>query len=160
MNRPCAVILRPARAQEAQTLAEMSRELIEAGLGWRYTPSRVAALIGNRDTVALVAHDASRIQGFAIMQFGDERAHLTLLCVQPAQRLRSIGRRLIEWLVASAQVAGIASIQVELRADNLAALAFYRRLGFSETQLLPAYYNGQLSARRMMRQLRQDATAP
>ena len=80
-------------------MAEMSRRLIEAGLGWRYTPQRMAALIGDRETVALVAHDASRLQGFAVMQFGDAQAHLVLLCVEPSQRQRGIGRRLTEWLL-------------------------------------------------------------
>ena len=146
-------MLRPALAQEARAMAEMSRTLIEAGLSWRYTPPRMAALIRDRETVALVAHDGSRVQGFAVMQFGDVHAHLVLLCVQPPQRHRGIGRRLTEWLVESAQVAGIESIRLELRADNAAALAFYRRLGFAETQLVPDYYDGQIPARRMTLQL-------
>jgi len=135
-------------------MAEMSRVLIEAGLGWRYTPRRIAALIGDRETVALVAHDASRIQGFAVMQFGDERAHLMLLCVQPRQRRLGIGRRLTEWLLASARVAGIEQIELELRADNCAAHDFYRGLGFAESQLVPAYYDGRIAARRMVLPLR------
>ena len=147
-------MLRPARAHEARAMAEMSRTLIEAGLGWRYTARRIAALISDAETVALVAHDASRIQGFAVMQFGDTHAHLVLLCVQPMQRRRGIGRRLSEWLVESACVAGIESIGLELRADNAAALAFYGRLGFTEMQLVPGYYDGQTPARRMRLQLR------
>lgn len=67
----------------------------------------MASLISHTDTVALVAHDASRIEGFAVMQFGNEHAHLVLLCVQPLARHRGIGRRLTEWLVESARVAGI-----------------------------------------------------
>ena len=135
-------------------MAEMSRTLIESGLGWRYTARRMAALISDAETVVLVAHDASRLQGFAVMQFGDEQAHLVLLCVQPMQRRRGIGRRLSQWLIESAQVAGIESIGLELRADNTAALAFYRRLGFTEMQLVPGYYDGQTPARRMRLQLR------
>ena len=130
-------------------MAEMSRQLIEAGLGWRYTPRRMAALISDPETVALVACDGSRIQGLAVMQFGDLHAHLALLCVRPAQQLRGIGRRLHEWLVESARVAGIVTVRLELRADNVAALSFYRRLGFTETQLVPDYYDGQIAARRM-----------
>ena len=160
MNRPSALMLRPARTSEAQALAEMSRDLIEVGLGWRYTPPRMAALIGDPETVALVASDASGIQGFAIMQFGDDQAHLTLLCVQPTQQRRGIGRRLNEWLVESARVAGIASIQLELRADNAVALAFYPRLGFTATQLVPDYYGGQFAARRMVLRLRQAGATP
>jgi hypothetical protein len=44
-------------------MAAMSRELIETGLGWRYTPPRMAALITDSETVALVVCDASRIHG-------------------------------------------------------------------------------------------------
>jgi [ribosomal protein S18]-alanine N-acetyltransferase len=135
-------------------MAEMSRELIEAGLEWRYTPTRMAALIGDPETVALIAHDGGRIQGLAVMKFGDERAHLVLLCVRALQRQRGIGRHLTEWLLASARVAGIESIGLELRADNAAALAFYRRLGFAELALAPGYYDGRIAARRMMLRLR------
>ena len=135
-------------------MAEMSRKLIEAGLAWRYTPRRMTALISDPETVALGAYDGSRMRGFAVMQFGEVHAHLALLCVQPTQQQRGIGRRLMEWLLESAQVAGIASIRLELRADNAAALAFYLRLGFTETQLAPGYYEGQIAARRMTLPLR------
>jgi ribosomal-protein-alanine N-acetyltransferase len=150
---PCAITLRPARLQEAPTLAGMSRELIEVGLGWRYTPLRMAALIADPETLAVVAFDGSQIQGFAVMSFGDLHAHLVLLAVQTAQQGRGIGRRLHNWLVESARVAGIESIQLELRADNGAAHSFYQRLGFTETALVPGYYAGRVAARRMTLQL-------
>ena len=54
MYRP-AVTLRPALAGEAPVMAAMSRDFIEAGLAWRYSPQRVAALVGDRETTALVA---------------------------------------------------------------------------------------------------------
>ena len=135
-------------------MAAMSRELIETGLGWRYTPLRMAMLMRDAETVALVACDNARIQGFAVMQFGDEKAHLMLLGVQRARQRRGIGRRLLAWLTRSAQVAGMASIQVELRADNADALAFYRQLGYVQTELIEGYYGGTLAARRMLCSLR------
>jgi ribosomal-protein-alanine N-acetyltransferase len=87
------------------------------------------------------------------MCFGDLHAHLVLLAVQTAQQGRGIGRRLHNWLVESARVAGIESIQLELRADNGAAHSFYQRLGFTETALVPGYYAGRVAARRMTLQL-------
>ena len=157
MNPPRALMLRPAHAREARAMAEMSRTLIEAGLAWRYTPRRVAALIADSDTIALVAHEGEQLLGFAVMQFGDEQAHLVLLCVQPALRQRGIGRRLTQWLLESARVAGIASVGLELRADNAGARAFYERLGFTLMQEVPGYYDGSVSARRMRLQLRPPA---
>ena len=158
MGAPCATTLRPARPAEAPTLAQMSRELIEAGLGWRYTPRRMAALIADPETVTLVACAAQRIQGFAVMQFGEAEAHLILLCVRSSQRQRGIGRGLHQWLLESARVAGIASVQLELRADNAAAMSFYRRLGYAETQWLPDYYGDRIAARRI--RLRLGASEP
>ena len=150
-----AVTLRRARPQDAGVLAEMSRDLIEAGLAWRYTPRRMALLIRERETMALVAceGDTQLIVGFAIMHFGDETAHLTLLAVNARQQRQGIGRGLIDWLIESARVAGMQSIDLEMRADNTGASAFYERLGFVETKRTPAYYDGRLPARHMMLRL-------
>lgn len=152
-----AVTLRQAHAGDAPAMAAMSRDLIEVGLGWRYSPQRVAALINDSETIALVACGASGLQGFAIMQFGDERAHLVLLCVQPPHRRLGIARRLVEWLLESAKVAGISSIHLELRADNDDAQRFYRALGFTETLVIPGYYGAHMAALRMVRMLRPPA---
>lgn len=154
-----AVMLRLADAQDAPTMAALSRDLIEAGLTWRYSAQRIAALVAEAEVSALVACDSARLLGFAVMQFGDERAHLSLLCVQLEQQRRGIGRRLVTWLLESAYVAGMASVHLELRADNEPARMFYRAQGFSETILVPGYYEGRFAARRMVRWLRPPAPA-
>ncbi|MEO8247753.1 MAG: GNAT family N-acetyltransferase [Burkholderiales bacterium] len=156
MNPRDTLTFRPAQSPEARAMARMSRDLIETGLDWRYTPNRIAMLMGDPETVALVACDAWGLHGFAVMQFGDEHAHLALLCVDPKQQRRGIGRCLTEWLIESAQVAGIARIELELRADNEPALAFYRRLGFAQTRVVPGYYRQNLAARCMVRWLRPE----
>ncbi len=158
MNGLEPLCYRPARGGDAPAMAEMSRTLIEAGLGWRYTPQRMATLIADPDTTALVACEADQLRGLAVMQFGDLQAHLVLLCVAAGQQRRGIGRGLTDWLLASARVAGIGSVKLELRADNPAALAFYRRLGFSPTQEVPGYYGGRIAALRMALALGPDAS--
>ena len=104
--------------------------------------------------MTVVARGAAKPLGFAIMRFGDERAHLILLAVEAPHQRRGVGRRLIEWLLESARVAGMSSIHVELRASNAAAYAFYRTLGFVETIRVPGYYQGRETALRMLRMLR------
>jgi ribosomal protein S18 acetylase RimI-like enzyme len=155
-----AVTIRLAEPRDSQGIALMSRDLIESGLGWRYDAPRIARGIADRDTVALVACDRHLVVGFAMMQFGDERAHLALLAVRPLYRRRGIARRLVEWLVESARTAGIATIHLELRASNHAAKRFYHVLEFSETVLVPGYYLGKEAALRMLRVLRQPGPAP
>ena len=149
-----AITIRIADAGDARQIALMSRDLVETGLGWKYDPARILRALRSRDTLTVAACERGGIVGFAIMEFGDERAHLVLLAVRPLHRRLGIGRRMLEWLVESALTAGIASIHLELRAGNEAARGFYRAMGFSETMLVPGYYQGRESALRMLRVLR------
>jgi len=141
-------------------MAQMSRDLIETGLGWSYDAPKIARLIANADTVALVACDAQGLAGFAVMQFGDERAHLVLLAVRPSSRRQGVARRLLAWLLDSARIAGIAELSLELRAGNADARAFYRTMGFSDAGLLPGYYRKREPALRMLRVLRSPGETP
>jgi [ribosomal protein S18]-alanine N-acetyltransferase len=152
--------LRLARRTDAPTLAAMSRDLIETGLGWHYRTERIGQLLGNADTVSLVASEGALTAGFAIMTLGEDRAHLVLLAVRPDHHRRGIGRRMTQWLVETAMTAGIATIHVELRAQNKAAYMFYRALGFEQTLRIAGYYRGRESAIRMMRMLRAPILLP
>ncbi len=154
------ITLRLARAADARAIALMSRDLIETGLGWSYRPERIARLIRDRDTTTLVACRHEKPVGFAVMGFGDERAHLVLLAVHPGHHRQGIARRMMDWLVESAGVAGIASLHLELRAANSAARAFYRKMQFVETELRHGYYRGAESAIRMERVLRNPEPLP
>ena len=87
-------------------------------------------------------------------------AEVRSLAVDENYTGRGIGRRLVEWLLESAVTAGMASVHLELRADNEAARRFYRALGFSETVLMPRYYNGREAAMRMIRMLRAPGPLP
>lgn len=146
--------LKPAKIADAERIACMSRDLIEQGLGWSWTPLRVKAQIQSQETVVLTARIRGEVVGFAIMEFQEEDAHLTLLAVSRPYQRRGIGHRLVRWLEESAQIAGISAIHVELRAGNLGAHSFYRSLGYREVGLFPGYYRTQESAIRMTHQIR------
>jgi len=148
------ITLRFGRLADAASVAVMSRELIESGLGWSWTPERVARSIRNPDTITLIGADGARIIAFAIMHFGDEHAHVNLLAVRPSHQRTGIGTRLVDWLMESAQVAGIATVSLELRTSNDDARRFYLALGFTEAAYIPGYYRGRETAVRMARELR------
>ena len=85
------------------------------------------------------------------MQFGDDEAHLNLLGVAPEHRRQGLGRQLMDWLTATAIEAGVFQINLELRAGNLAARAFYNKLGYDELGEIKGYYQGREAALRMVR---------
>jgi ribosomal protein S18 acetylase RimI-like enzyme len=140
-----------ARSSDAREIAEMSRDLIEQGLTWSWTPARVQHFICGTESSVVVARRENRIAAFAIMHFGDEVAHLNLLAVSPGHRRQGLGRKLIEWLTATAMEAGVFRINLELRTHNEAARQFYERLGFEQLGVVQGYYQGREPALRMSR---------
>ena len=145
--------LRLARLADADSIANLSRDLIEYGLNWRWTPVRVAASIRAANVNVLVASMHEEIAGFAIMRYGDDDAHLDLLAVAPPYRRNGIGRQLMEWLEECAIVAGIFNVDLEVRAGNEEAQIFYNRMGYRTLLQLPGYYQGIEAALRMGRDL-------
>jgi ribosomal protein S18 acetylase RimI-like enzyme len=143
-----------ARLADAPLIAAMSRRLVEAGLTPSWPAERIARHIQSSDSVVLTAKRPGALLGFAIMQFADTSAHLNLLAVDPAHQRRGVGRALLLWLEQSAVVAGTFLIQLELRAPNLKARAFYEHLGYRETGRVPGYYQQLEDAIRMAHDLR------
>src|SRR6202034_2495806 len=119
-----------ARVTDAREVAEMSRDLIEQGLTWAWTPARVQHFISGIESSVVVARRERRIAAFAIMHFGDEVAHLNLLAVATVHRRQGLGRQLMDWLTTTALEAGVFRINLEVRAQNEGARIFYQTLGF------------------------------
>lgn len=152
---PVAPRFRLAVPADAYEIAVMSRYLIEVGLrGWSWPPERVLRAIRARDTNVLVAEVKGNLVGFAIMDYGEVSAHLSLIAVKPNYQRCGIGRRMMAWLEETALAAGITTISLELRVNNFGARAFYRMLGYKEVSYIPGYYRGQETAVKMTRDIR------
>jgi len=143
-----------AAPADAQRIAALSRDSIEQGLEWSWTPRRVQRSVTDAATNVVVARAGSRFVGFAIMRYADEEAHLLLLAVHADHRRCGVGSALLAWLEATVRVAGIGVISLEARAGNAAARAFYRARGYREVGLLEGYYRGVEDAVRIAKDLR------
>lgn len=132
--------IRLAMPGDATRIATMSRDYIEDGLGWGWTPTRVAHRIRDRATNVALAEHGTELAGFGIMEYLEDDAHLLLFAVQPAYRRRGIGSRLLAWLESTATTAGIELIFLETRTTNAGARGFYAARGYRELVTLPRYY--------------------
>ena len=131
-----------ATGADASVIANLSRDVIEQGLGWSWTAPRVLKALRDEATNVIVARRHGEVAGFAIMKYGDDTAHIVLLAVTAAQRRCGIGSALLRWLESTARTAGINTIQLEARANNHEARAFYQQLGFNEIGVRVSYYRG------------------
>lgn len=145
--------LQLARLDDASAIAKMSRDLIENGLRWRWTPKRVEASIRASNVNVLIAKIDGRLGGFGIMHYGDRVAHLDLLAVAPEYQRNGVARQLVQWLEKCAVVAGNIRVVLEVRERNAGAIQFYERMGYRKLVRLPGYYQSTEPALRMGRDL-------
>jgi ribosomal-protein-alanine N-acetyltransferase len=145
--------IRLATTKDATEIASMSRDFIESGLGWSWNRPRVVSSIRDPDSTVAVSTVDELVSGFAIMVFREHTAHLNLLAVKPKYRREGVGKDLVRWLEESAKTAGTFELSLEVRETNLAALAFYQRLGYQQSGKIKGYYQRAESAIRMTRNI-------
>jgi [ribosomal protein S18]-alanine N-acetyltransferase len=136
--------IRFATRHDASTLAKLSRDTIEAGLAeWRWTPARVARLIGREDINVVVAEHSGAFVGFGAMAYSDQGAHLYLLAVLPHWQRLGVGSNVLNWLELVARNMDAPIIRVQALASNLNARMFYERHGFTLQFSDAEMYDGQ-----------------
>lgn len=75
----------------------------------------------------------------ALVVVADE-GHVTSIAVDPAHQRHGIGSRLLAALCYDARARGLTAMTLEVRVDNDAAIALYRRFGFAPAGVRPLYY--------------------
>lgn len=102
-----------------------------------------------------VAISGGALVGACVLFFrrGSTVARLYSLIVAPAARGLGLGLRLLDDTERVARARGCNRLRLEVRADNVAAIALYRRAGFLDAGLTPGYYDDGQAARRMSKSL-------
>ena len=148
------VAIRLAVPKDASRIGQLSRELIEYGLPWRWRPERIRRAMRAPNTNVVVTGPVGSPEGFGIMEYRDEDAHLLLFAVQKGKQRSGIGSALLVWLEEVARAAGAQRIRVEARRGNVAARCFYNEHGYHERTLEKAMYSEAIDGIRLEKWLR------
>lgn len=108
----------------------------------------------------VVARRAGRIVGYAGVFVVGPEADVQTVAVAPEEQGRGTGRVLLGALVDRARAQGVGVLQLEVRADNTAALGLYAALGFTPDGRRRDYYGRGRDAVLMSRRLLADAGDP
>ena len=92
------------------------------------------AMAGTASTV-LAAVDREALLGTAMVGHDGHRAWVYYLAVTPTKQGSGLGRRLMRACEEWARTWGVPKLQLMVRADNCAAVAFYQRLGYLDAQV-------------------------
>lgn len=150
------VALRDARWTDVPALAALERELFVHD-AWP-VETWWAELAGRPRRDYVVAPGAEGLRGYAGLDHGGDVADVMTVAVAPRARGTGLGTLLLGELERRARSRGAASVVLEVRADNTAALRLYQRAGFVVLSTRRRYYQpGDVDAV-VMRKLVQDRT--
>jgi len=139
------VTLAAAGAQHAELVAALHAATIGAepaargGNAKPWSAAFVARLLALPGAFGIVA-EAPDPAGFILCLPAGEAVDIAAIGVVDGARRRGIGRRLVTAAAARARALGAERLMLEVAADNAPALAFYRRVGFSDTGHRRDYY--------------------
>jgi [ribosomal protein S18]-alanine N-acetyltransferase len=89
----------------------------------------------------LVASEGFEILGFVAGRALIDEAEILNLAVAPAYRRAGLGKALVQSLLRSFATEDVATVFLEVRESNRAAIAFYELLGFERAGTRPGYYS-------------------
>ena len=92
--------------------------------------------------IALVAAgpQPGSIHGLAVASLLHPQAELETIAIAPESQRLGLGQLLFQALSAELKSARASEVQLEVRAANRPALAFYQAMGFEKIGLRPSYY--------------------
>ena len=145
--------VRAAEAGDVEAIAVLE---LEAFPDDAWTPDYLqVAIDGQMPTVrVLVADDgAGRVVGHALVSVVYEIAELQRVATAAARRREGIGRALLGASLDLARDEGAERLLLEVREDNLGAIAFYEGAGFIEIDRRERYYRDGATGVVMQREL-------
>jgi len=126
----------------ADVPAVVALEAVAFSTPWQ--PETFELLLG-RDGVELLVMEESGpegpgLVGYAILWCVLDQGELANLAVLPGRRGQGLGARLLEEVVATCRRRGVATLYLEVRDSNAAAIGLYERFGFREIGRRKNYY--------------------
>lgn len=101
-------------------------------LTWPLTTDQLDELRATAEFVPFtaVADDGSVVGHIELVLTGADSARMARVLVDPAQRGRGLGEKLVRAVIAEAQERGIRSLTLFVFPDNTPAVTLYEKLGF------------------------------
>jgi ribosomal protein S18 acetylase RimI-like enzyme len=129
------VRIRPYRDSDELAVATLWREIFPDAPAHNQPERDIWRKLSVQRELFLVAVEsggaAERVVGTAMAGYDGHRGWLYYLSVHPSLRRQGIGRALMDRVEADLGAMGCPKLNLQVRAGNIGAVAFYRHLGFS-----------------------------
>ena len=139
-----SVLIRPMARQDLDAVVVLAAGCHGAPQWSRADYESIVASSGALMRFALIARDEPALAGFAVASWlpSEAEAELETVVVDVRYRRQGTAGGLLRACMQAAFQAGAASMRLEVRASNAAALALYQQNGFAAIGTRRAYYSG------------------
>jgi len=150
--------IRDYQPKDFETLWRMDQQCFPPGIA--YSKQELKAYIHGRGAFTLIAEDgakpntenAGKPVGF-IVAYNGPTGHVITIDVIATARRSGVGSLLLRAAEDRLRASGSRAVGLETAVDNLAALAFYKRHGYSVVRTWPRYYSNGVDALVVRKQL-------
>jgi [ribosomal protein S18]-alanine N-acetyltransferase len=119
-----------------------------------YSRDEMRMYLALRSSFCIIAEVDGTLAGFTIMDHRPSRpGYMVTIDVAPEMRRYGVATALLQEVETRLQRAGGTAIRLEVAINNQGAIDFYKRHGFRDIGRKPGYYNGQLDALSMKKEL-------
>jgi len=138
-------LLRDYRPSDFETLWRIDQVCFAEGIS--YSRRELAFYIAQKRGFTSVAEIDGKTVGFVVIDRNREgQGHVITIDVLPEARRSGLGSQLMAAAEERLRKLGCSTVFLEAAVDNAAALAFYKRHGYSVVQTIPRYYLDSIDA--------------
>ena len=151
-NGGVAFVIRDFKPEDFDELWRMDQDCFPPGVA--YSKRELKEYVRHRASFTLVASDADRgtIAGFIVAHQAPTGHVITIDVITEARR-SGVGSRLLQAAEDRLLAGGSSAVGLETAVDNIAALAFYKRHGYSVIRTWPRYYSNGVDALVLQKEL-------
>ncbi len=127
--------MRPLQTADLARIVEI--ENLAYSFPWKLSLFKDCLRVGYTAEVLVLK---KQIMAYGFMSIAADEAQILNLCVHPKWQGCGYGRQMLEHLLDIANLKGVQSVFLEVRASNQAAIHLYDKIGFKQIGIRRAYY--------------------
>jgi ribosomal-protein-alanine N-acetyltransferase len=114
--------------------------------GIAYSQAELKLYMRRRGSFTLVAAEAEKAGGFIVAEGNRGLGHIITIDVIAAARRSGVGSLLLNSAESRLKANQCRAVELETAVDNVSALSFYKRHGYSVIKTFPRYYSNGVDA--------------
>jgi ribosomal-protein-alanine N-acetyltransferase len=144
--------LRNYRPEDFETLWALDQVCFTQGIA--YSKEELSYFLNDKSGFTIVAEQDGAIQGFIVIQKAKKQVgHVITIDVQADARRSGLGTLLIQAAEQRMKSEDCSAVLLEVAVDNMPAIRFYKRHGYSVLKTIPRYYLNSIDALMMGKNL-------